>query len=333
MHDGGGDRSETLAALPTIIDSLRARGYTVRDRHAAARGCTCSTARDAARGRRRSRRPASARTGAAASSAAGSSAAGTSPAWWERGASPRASRHPMVSAGSAGDPGRERRGDAAAAMGEGVGSVRPLSVWAASRRSRRQVAQRDQRAVAGPPASVARRRAAAMPSTIVLAGRSSPRRARRWRLRPVIAGLAGALEDQLDAQPAGRRGVERAHERHRHRGPAGVVAGRRPERCAGQLEQQRQGEDQPGGGDQLHDADRAAGGAAGGGGRRRPAATPWRAPASPAIRAEPAAGEPSQAGRGGAQPGAVDQAGPAGVVVGGDDEADAATGRARSRPG
>jgi peptidoglycan/xylan/chitin deacetylase (PgdA/CDA1 family) len=28
MHDGGGDRSETLEALPTIIGSLRARGYT-----------------------------------------------------------------------------------------------------------------------------------------------------------------------------------------------------------------------------------------------------------------------------------------------------------------
>jgi peptidoglycan-N-acetylglucosamine deacetylase len=28
MHDGGGDRSETLAALPTIISTLRARGYT-----------------------------------------------------------------------------------------------------------------------------------------------------------------------------------------------------------------------------------------------------------------------------------------------------------------
>lgn len=27
MHDGGGDRSETLAALPDIIDTLRARGY------------------------------------------------------------------------------------------------------------------------------------------------------------------------------------------------------------------------------------------------------------------------------------------------------------------
>ena len=27
MHDGGGDRSQTLAALPTIIQSLRARGY------------------------------------------------------------------------------------------------------------------------------------------------------------------------------------------------------------------------------------------------------------------------------------------------------------------
>ena len=27
MHDGGGDRSETLAALPAIIDTLRARGY------------------------------------------------------------------------------------------------------------------------------------------------------------------------------------------------------------------------------------------------------------------------------------------------------------------
>jgi peptidoglycan/xylan/chitin deacetylase (PgdA/CDA1 family) len=28
MHDGGGDRAETLAALPDIIDTLRARGYT-----------------------------------------------------------------------------------------------------------------------------------------------------------------------------------------------------------------------------------------------------------------------------------------------------------------
>ena len=28
MHDGGGDRSETLAALPQVIDTLRARGYS-----------------------------------------------------------------------------------------------------------------------------------------------------------------------------------------------------------------------------------------------------------------------------------------------------------------
>ncbi len=27
MHDGGGNRSGTLAALPAIIDTLRARGY------------------------------------------------------------------------------------------------------------------------------------------------------------------------------------------------------------------------------------------------------------------------------------------------------------------
>jgi peptidoglycan/xylan/chitin deacetylase (PgdA/CDA1 family) len=27
MHDGGGDRAGTLAALPEIIDTLRARGY------------------------------------------------------------------------------------------------------------------------------------------------------------------------------------------------------------------------------------------------------------------------------------------------------------------
>jgi peptidoglycan/xylan/chitin deacetylase (PgdA/CDA1 family) len=27
MHDGGGDRSETLAALPRIIGTLKARGY------------------------------------------------------------------------------------------------------------------------------------------------------------------------------------------------------------------------------------------------------------------------------------------------------------------
>jgi peptidoglycan/xylan/chitin deacetylase (PgdA/CDA1 family) len=29
MHDGGGDRSETVAALPTVIKDLRARGYTL----------------------------------------------------------------------------------------------------------------------------------------------------------------------------------------------------------------------------------------------------------------------------------------------------------------
>lgn len=28
MHDGGGDRSQTVAALPTIIRRLRARGLT-----------------------------------------------------------------------------------------------------------------------------------------------------------------------------------------------------------------------------------------------------------------------------------------------------------------
>ena len=27
MHDGGGDRSETVAALPRIIELLRRRGY------------------------------------------------------------------------------------------------------------------------------------------------------------------------------------------------------------------------------------------------------------------------------------------------------------------
>jgi hypothetical protein len=27
MHDGGGDRSDTLVALPRIIETLRARGY------------------------------------------------------------------------------------------------------------------------------------------------------------------------------------------------------------------------------------------------------------------------------------------------------------------
>jgi peptidoglycan/xylan/chitin deacetylase (PgdA/CDA1 family) len=28
IHDGGGDRSQTIAALPAIIEGLRARGYT-----------------------------------------------------------------------------------------------------------------------------------------------------------------------------------------------------------------------------------------------------------------------------------------------------------------
>jgi peptidoglycan/xylan/chitin deacetylase (PgdA/CDA1 family) len=27
MHDGGGDRKQTIAALPVIIDVLRARGF------------------------------------------------------------------------------------------------------------------------------------------------------------------------------------------------------------------------------------------------------------------------------------------------------------------
>jgi peptidoglycan-N-acetylglucosamine deacetylase len=27
MHDGGGDRSQTVAALPAIISGLRSRGY------------------------------------------------------------------------------------------------------------------------------------------------------------------------------------------------------------------------------------------------------------------------------------------------------------------
>ena len=27
MHDGGGDRSETVAALPTIIEMLQCRGF------------------------------------------------------------------------------------------------------------------------------------------------------------------------------------------------------------------------------------------------------------------------------------------------------------------
>ena len=29
MHDGGGDRSATVAALPVLIDTLRAKGYTI----------------------------------------------------------------------------------------------------------------------------------------------------------------------------------------------------------------------------------------------------------------------------------------------------------------
>jgi peptidoglycan/xylan/chitin deacetylase (PgdA/CDA1 family) len=27
MHDGGGNRSQTIAALPTILKTLKARGY------------------------------------------------------------------------------------------------------------------------------------------------------------------------------------------------------------------------------------------------------------------------------------------------------------------
>jgi len=29
MHDGGGDRSATVLALPMLIDALRAHGYTI----------------------------------------------------------------------------------------------------------------------------------------------------------------------------------------------------------------------------------------------------------------------------------------------------------------
>ena len=30
MHDGGGNRSQTVAALPTILKSLKAQGYGFR---------------------------------------------------------------------------------------------------------------------------------------------------------------------------------------------------------------------------------------------------------------------------------------------------------------
>jgi peptidoglycan/xylan/chitin deacetylase (PgdA/CDA1 family) len=30
MHDGGGDRSQTAAALPEILKALKKRGYTFR---------------------------------------------------------------------------------------------------------------------------------------------------------------------------------------------------------------------------------------------------------------------------------------------------------------
>jgi chitin deacetylase len=30
MHDGGGNRSETVAALPQIITALQQRGYVIR---------------------------------------------------------------------------------------------------------------------------------------------------------------------------------------------------------------------------------------------------------------------------------------------------------------
>ncbi len=29
LHDGGGDRSVTIASLPVLIDTLRAKGYTI----------------------------------------------------------------------------------------------------------------------------------------------------------------------------------------------------------------------------------------------------------------------------------------------------------------
>ena len=29
LHDGGGDRSATVEALPALIDALRARGYSI----------------------------------------------------------------------------------------------------------------------------------------------------------------------------------------------------------------------------------------------------------------------------------------------------------------
>ena len=29
MHDGGGDRSQTVLALPAIIEGIRARGYQI----------------------------------------------------------------------------------------------------------------------------------------------------------------------------------------------------------------------------------------------------------------------------------------------------------------
>ena len=135
--------------------------------------------------------------------------------------------------------------------------------------------------------------------------------------------LSGSLEQQLDSEPPGRRGIECADERDRHRGPGGVVPGGGAERGTRQVQQERCLQDEDRGRDQLGDLDRGPIRAAvtNDGHREQPDQFDDQ-PAHP-PRGEPAAaGEPLEPGAGGAHRIAVSQPGAAGVVVGGDDQPD-----------
>ena len=143
------------------------------------------------------------------------------------------------------------------------------------------------------------------------------------------AGAVGrSLEDERDIGVARRRRGERPGQRDRHRGTAAVVVGRGHDVGARHVEQRGQREHEPGGGQQLDEADPGSVGAAEP--EQRHDLKPGEPDRGPA---EPAGGEVArQAARAGGRPPwrvAVHQAAAARVVVGGDDEPDARWGSAR----
>src|SRR6202007_1190753 len=113
--------------------------------------------------------------------------------------------------GESAGPARERRGGAAAAVGDrgqATGGSRPPGEGAQARR----IAQRDERAVTHPPAWAPGPAWAEAEDEGAGGGEIAPPRAQvpaQARHRPV----PGALKNELHRRVTGRGGVQRAHER------------------------------------------------------------------------------------------------------------------------